>query len=73
MAINYCYSVFNQYKYEIKHSSINDVDQFNKANWGLLYVRCKYMYVNIVECVSPYISDYTLNTVGPFYLVHIPG
>ena len=37
------------------------------------YIRCKNLSLNIRDFVSLCLSDETLKTVGPFYLVSMPG
>ena len=36
-------------------------------------IRCKNLALYIRDCVSLCLSDETLKTVGPFYLVSMPG
>ena len=36
-------------------------------------IRCKNLALNIRDCVCMRLSEETLNDVGPFYLVSMPG
>ena len=36
-------------------------------------IRCKNLALNIRDCLSLCLSEETLNAVGPFYLVSMPG
>ena len=38
-----------------------------------LFYTCKNLALYIRDCVSLCLSDETLNAVGPFYLVSMPG
>ena len=41
--------------------------------WKVRIIRCKNLAFYIRDCESLCISDETLKTVGPFYLVSMPG
>ena len=40
---------------------------------GRINIRCKILALYITDCVSLCLSDETLKSVGPFYLVYMPG
>ena len=40
---------------------------------GMLYFRFQNIALNIRDSASLYLSDETLKTVGPFYLLSMPG
>ena len=40
---------------------------------GMLYFRCNNLALNIIDYVSLCLSEETLKSVGPFYLVSMPG